>query len=104
MARILFTNPANSIIATFWDFLKDGGQKGNPASLQNYVYQLIKMMTQKTAGQKEYGPNDADWNELDLVVQAIVIEAMCLVLDKNYKSMFLEMQKKVEEEVAENDR
>lgn len=98
MPRILFTNPANSIIDSMWDFLKDGGQKGNPKSLQNYVYQFIKMMTQKTAGQRASKPNDAVWDELDLVAQAIVIEAMCLVLDENYKNIFVDMQRKVEEE------
>ena len=102
--RKLFTTPANSIIDSMWEFLKDGGQKGNPASLQSYVYQLIKMMTQKTAGQKERGSSNADWNELDLVIQAIVIEAICLVLDKNYKSTFLEMQRIVKKETEDEKR
>ncbi len=98
MNNLLFTNPANSLINTMWDFLKDGGQKGNPESLQNYVYQLIKIMTQKTAGQRKEKKKDIDFRDLDLIIQAIVIEAICLVLDKNYQNMFLKCQQLIEEE------
>lgn len=98
MNNLLFTNPANSIIESMWDFLKDGGQKGNPESLQNYVYQLIKMMTQKTAGQRKEKKKDINLRNLDLVIQSIVIEAMCLVLDKNYQNTFLKCQQLIEEE------
>lgn len=98
MNNLLFTNLANSLINTMWDFLKDGGQKGNPESLQNYVYQLIKIMTQKTAGQRKEKKKDIDFRDLDLIIQAIVIEAICLVLDKNYQNMFLKCQQLIEEE------
>ncbi len=98
MNNLLFTNPANSLINTMWDFLKDGGQKGNPESLQNYVYQLIKIMTQKTAGQRKEKKKDIDFRDLDLIIQSIVIEAICLVLDKNYQNTFLKCQQLIEEE------
>ena len=98
MNNLLFTNPANSLINTMWDFLKDGGQKGNPESLQNYVYQLIKIMTQKTAGQRKEKKKDIDFRDLDLIIQSIIIEAICLVLDKNYQNTFLKFQQLIEEE------
>lgn len=92
MNNLLFTNPANSLIDTMWDFLKDGNQSGNPERLKNEVYLLIKMMTQKTVGQRKEKKKDIDFRNLDLVIQSIVIEAMCLVLDKNYQNTFLKCQ------------
>ena len=47
------TNPANAIKDTMWTFLMDKGQKANIPALKGYVYDLIQMTTQKTAGQKD---------------------------------------------------
>lgn len=74
-------NPANMIKDTMWHFLMNGGQKANIPALKEYVYDLIGMTTQKTAGQKQYAAKEhIDWNELDMTLMSIVIEATALVL------------------------
>lgn len=46
-------NPVNAIKTTMWKFLMDKGQKENIPALKEYVFDLIKMTTQKTAGQRK---------------------------------------------------
>lgn len=75
------TNPANTIKDTMWAFLMDKGQKANIPALKGYVYDLIQMTTQKTAGQDKYAAKGhIDWSELDMTLMSIVIEATALVL------------------------
>lgn len=75
------TNPANAIKDTMWTFLMDKGQKANVPALKGYVYDLIQMTTQKTAGQERYAAKGhIDWNKLDMTLMSIVIEATALVL------------------------
>ena len=73
-------NPANAIKNAMWKFLMDGGQKANIPALKEYVYDLIKMSTQKTAGQRKEAEKDIPWEELDMTLMSIVIEATALVL------------------------
>lgn len=73
-------NPANAIKTTMWKFLMDKGQKENIPALKEYVYDLIKMTKQKTAGQRKETKNDISWDELDMTLMSIVIEATALVL------------------------
>lgn len=73
-------NSANKIKDTMWKFLMDYGQKENISALKEYVYDLIGMTTQKTAGQRKTAKNDIPWEELDMTLMSIVIEATCLVL------------------------
>jgi hypothetical protein len=74
-------NPANAIKDTMWKFLMNGGQKSNIPALKEYVYDLIGMTTQKTAGQKGYAAKDhINWDNLDMTIMSIVIEATALVL------------------------
>ncbi len=73
-------NSANSIKDMMWKFLMDYGQKEDISVLKEYVYDLIKMTTQKTSGQKRTVKNDISWEELDMTIMSIVIEATCLVL------------------------
>jgi hypothetical protein len=74
-------NPANVIKDTMWKFLMDKGQQSNIPALKEYVYDLIGMTTQKTAGQKGYAAKDhIDWDKLDMTIMSIVIEATALVL------------------------
>lgn len=68
-------NPANNLKDFMWQFLMDKGQKANIPALKEYVYKLIAMTTQKTAGQKK----GINWSELDMVLMSIVIEATALV-------------------------
>lgn len=75
------TNPANAIKDTMWTFLMDKGQKANIPALKGYVYDLIQMTTQKTAGQKQYvAKPHISWEELDMTLMSIAIEATALVL------------------------
>lgn len=73
-------NPANAIKDTMWCFLMDKGQKENIPALKEAVYRLIKMTTQKTAGQRTTKKTDINWDSLDMELMRIVIEATCLVL------------------------
>ena len=72
-------NPANTIKDTMWHFLIDGGQKANVKALKEAVYDLIGMTTQKNAGQRK-AKKDIDWDNLDMTMMTIVIEATALVL------------------------
>lgn len=73
------TNPANAIKDTMWTFLMDKGQKANVPALKEYVYDLIQMTTQKDAGQRKAKQN-ISWDDLDMTLMSIVIEATALVL------------------------
>lgn len=70
------TNPANKLKDFMWQFLMDKGQKANIPALKEYVYKLIAMTTQKTAGQKK----GINWSELDMVLFSVIVEATALVL------------------------
>jgi hypothetical protein len=74
-------NPAASL-GMMWQFLQMGHQQADIPRLKEYVYDLIEMMTQKTAGQSKYKkPDELDWTtDLEMTVNSIVIESMCLVL------------------------
>lgn len=72
-------NPANVMKDTMWHFLIDGGQKANVEALKEAVYDLIGMTTQKTAGQRK-AKRDIDWDNLDMTMMTIIIEATALVL------------------------
>lgn len=76
------TNPANDIKDTMWKFLMDKGQESNIPALKEYVYDLIQMTTQKSAGQREnlVAKGHIPWEELDMTIMSIVIEATALVL------------------------
>ena len=63
-----------------WSFLMDKGQKTNIAALKENVNDLIKATTQKTAGQRNNKRSDINWEELDMTLWSIVIEATALVL------------------------
>lgn len=73
-------NPADQIKDTMWTFLMTYGQKANIPALKEHVYDLIKMTTQKTAGQRNTIKNDINWDALDMTLMSIVIEATALVL------------------------
>lgn len=73
-------NPADAIKDTMWTFLMSKGQKANIPALKEYVYDLIKMTTQKTAGQRAGVRHDISWDELEMTLFSVVIEATALVL------------------------
>lgn len=72
-------NPADEIKSTMWSFLMSKGQKANIPALKDVVYDLIGMTTQKTAGQRTT-KKDISWQELEMTLMSIVIEATALVL------------------------
>ena len=65
---------------TMFAFLKMGAQKPNVEALEENCEWLRKAMTQKTAGQREDKKTDVDFEELDIRINFIVIEAMALYL------------------------
>lgn len=73
-------NPADKIKDAMWGFLMTYGQKENIPALKEHCYDLIQMLTQKTAGQRKNKPSDISWEELDMTIQSIAIEAVALVL------------------------
>lgn len=54
--------------------------RANIPALKEYVYELIKMTTQKTAGQRAEARHDISWDELEMTLFSVVIEATALVL------------------------
>lgn len=72
-------NPTNQIKDTMWAFLMDYGQKANIQALKEAVYDLIQMTTQKDAGQRKAKGN-ISWDELEMTLMSVVIEATALVL------------------------
>ena len=72
-------NPANDLKDTMWHFLMDGGQKENIPALKEYVYDLIKVTTQKDAGQRGKAGN-IPFDHVDMIMFSIVCEATALVL------------------------
>lgn len=80
-------NPANAIVDTMWNFVKDGQQKENIPALKDAVYTLIGAMTQKTAGQRKDKSKDFDFRNLEMLKWDIIIGATTLVLSKRLDSM-----------------
>lgn len=72
-------NPANDLKDTMWKFLMDGGQKANIPALKEYVYDLIKVTTQKDAGQRGKAGN-IPFEHVDMIMFSIVCEATAFVL------------------------
>lgn len=63
--------------------LQDGGQKANIPALKHWVYKLIRGLTQMNSGQEKYKDKHKDYinfNDLDMVINSIAIEATALVL------------------------
>ena len=63
-----------------FDFLKYRTQKSNIPNLKKLVNTLIKMTTQKTAGQRNDKRNDVPFESIEMLQWAIVCEAVALVL------------------------
>ena len=81
MAEFGTRNPADVLKEPMWQMFMTFGQRANPEQLKTYVYDLIKMSTQKTAGQRSEKKSDIDWTDnLDMTLWGIVIEATALVL------------------------
>lgn len=93
-------NPANGIKDAMWRFLMDGGQRENIPELKASVHRLIRMTTQKTAGQRrDKTPTHIPWETLDMEIMRIVIEATALVLSGRLD----ELEEKKQKGVVENE-
>lgn len=73
-------NQANQIKDVMWTFLMDKGQKENIPALKEAVYDLIYLTTRKSGAYQKGKNYQVDWNDLDMVMMEIVIEATALVL------------------------
>ena len=73
-------NPADVLQDPMWQMFMTFGQEANYPALKKAVYDLIRMSTQKTAGQRGKA-NDIAWDEnLHMTLWTIIIEACALVL------------------------
>ena len=76
----------NGIRDIMWAMFWKGKQKANLPELEEAVKRLIRMATQKNAGQR----GDAtciSWDTLDMEFMRIVIEATAFVLDDRFQAL-----------------
>ena len=77
---------SNGIKDTMWAMFWRGKQKANLTELEESVKRLIRMATQKNAGQR--GDSTCiDWSTLDMEFMRIAIEATALVLDDRFQEL-----------------
>lgn len=76
----------NGIKDTMWHFFRKGSQKANLPELEENVKILIRMATQKNAGQR--GDSTCiDWKSLEIILLNVAIEAACFVLDERFQGL-----------------
>lgn len=76
----------NGIKDTMWAMFWKGNQVANLEALEDSVKRLIRMATQKNAGQR----GDAtciDWKSLDMELMRIAMEATAFVLDSRFDEL-----------------
>ena len=76
----------NGIKDTMWMCFWKGKQKANLNELEECVMRLVRMATQKNAGQR----GDAtciSWETLDIEFMRIAVEATALVLDSRFEEL-----------------
>ena len=77
---------SNGIKDTMWSMFWKGKQRANLPELEESVKRLIRMVTQKNAGQR--GDSTCiDWSTLDMEFMRIAIEATALVLDDRFQEL-----------------
>ena len=82
----------NGVKDAMWSMFWRGHQKANLVELEDCVKRLIRMATQKNAGQR----GDAtciDWKSLDMELMRIAIEATAFVLDSRFEALKTEWEK-----------
>ena len=87
---------ANGIKDTMWMCFWKGEQKANLEELEDSCKQLIRMATQKNAGQRGQA-TCIDWKSLDMELMRIAIEATCLVLDDRFEELKQEWESEEEQ-------
>ncbi len=77
----------NGIMDSMWTMFQMGQQKANLPQLEECCKMLIRMATQKTAGQRGK-ESDIPWTgSLNMTLMNIAVEATCLVLDKRFPKL-----------------
>jgi len=77
---------SNGIKDAMWSMFWKGKQRANLPELEESVKRLIRMATQKNAGQR--GDSTCiDWSTLDMEFMRIAIEATALVLDDRFQEL-----------------
>lgn len=77
---------SNGIKDAMWSMFWRGKQRANLPELEESVKRLIRMATQKNAGQR--GDSTCiDWSTLDMEFMRIAIEATALVLDDRFQEL-----------------
>ena len=71
---------------TMWAMFWKGKQKANLLELEDSVKRLIRMTTQKNAGQRK-DATCIDWSTLDMEFMRIAIEAAAFVLDERFQKL-----------------
>ena len=71
---------------TMWAMFWKGKQKANLPELEDSVNRLIRMTTQKNAGQRK-DATCIDWSTLDMELMRIAIEAAAFVLDERFQKL-----------------
>ncbi len=77
---------SNGIKDTMWSMFWKGKQKANLPELEDAVKRLIRMTTQKNAGQRK-DATCIDWSTLDMEFMRIAIEAAAFVLDERFQKL-----------------
>jgi hypothetical protein len=77
---------SNGIKDTMWMCFWKGEQKADLEELEDSCKRLIRMATQKNAGQRRQA-TCIDWKSLDMELMRIAIEATCLVLDGRFEKL-----------------
>ncbi len=70
-------------LSDMFSFLRMGSirlSEADISSLEENCRMLVQAMTQKTAGQQRYKPNDVDFRLLDAITNNIVLGALTLYL------------------------
>ncbi len=77
---------SNGVKDAMWSMFWRGKQMANLPELEESVKRLIRMATQKNAGQR--GDSACiDWSTLDMEFMRIAIEATALVLDDRFQEL-----------------
>ena len=77
---------SNGVKDAMWSMFWRGKQRANLPELEESVKRLIRMATQKNAGQRG-DLTCIDWNTLDMEFMRIAIEATALVLDDRFQEL-----------------
>jgi hypothetical protein len=88
---------SNGIKDAMWSMFWKGKQKANLPELEDSVKRLIRMTTQKDAGQRN-NTTCIDWKTLDMEFLRIAIEATAFVLDDRFQKLKEEWEEEQNEQ------